>query len=51
VVEICLREGKALESEKGKGLECGLCYEQRTEAERTTGSFDFNAGRTAKVKL
>jgi hypothetical protein len=46
VVERCLREGKSLGSEKGKGLGCGNCYEHRTEAELMTGSFDFNVGRT-----
>jgi hypothetical protein len=28
VVEVRLREGKALGSEKGKGLGCGVCFEQ-----------------------
>jgi hypothetical protein len=28
LVEVRLREGKALGSEKGEGLKCGLCYEQ-----------------------
>jgi hypothetical protein len=34
LVEICLKEGKALGSEEGKGLKCGLCYEQRREVEQ-----------------
>jgi hypothetical protein len=29
LVEVRLREGKALGSEKGKALGSGLCYEQR----------------------
>jgi hypothetical protein len=33
LVDVRLREGKALESEKDKGLGCGLCYEQRGEVE------------------
>jgi hypothetical protein len=33
LVNVYLRKGKALGSEKGKGLGCGLCYEQRREVE------------------
>jgi hypothetical protein len=31
-MEVRLREGKVVGSEKGKALGCGLCYEQRREA-------------------
>jgi hypothetical protein len=34
LVEVSLKVGKALENEKDKGLGCGLCHEQRTEAEQ-----------------
>jgi hypothetical protein len=34
LVEVCLREGKAVRSENGKRSECGLCYEQRREVEQ-----------------
>jgi hypothetical protein len=33
LVEISLREGEALGSEKGKWLGCWLCYEHRREVE------------------
>lgn len=48
--EVGLRKGKVLGSEKGKGLQCELCYEQRTEFERglTIGlHFDINVIRTS----
>jgi hypothetical protein len=30
-IDVYLREGKVLGNEKGKGLRCGLCYEQKKE--------------------
>jgi hypothetical protein len=31
LIEVCLRVGKSMGSEKVKGLRSGLCYEQRRE--------------------
>jgi hypothetical protein len=33
-VDVRLREGKVLGNEKGKGLGCELCYEQRKEVKQ-----------------
>jgi hypothetical protein len=47
-----MRERKVLRSEKGKGLGCRLCYEQRREVDRgllrmITINFYMDVGRTA----
>jgi hypothetical protein len=34
LVEVCLREDKALGSEKGKDLGSGICYERQREFEQ-----------------
>jgi hypothetical protein len=51
LVEVCLRMGKALESEKGKGLQCEFCYEQRRVFERRLSligiHFDIHVARTS----
>jgi hypothetical protein len=40
LVEARLRRGKALGGEKGKGLGCGYCHEERRKFERGFTAYD-----------